>query len=78
MALKSTLKVIKGSAQLARIAAKTALKAGILAATGIGKLAEAHATTSAFAAGVMNASGNALNGLNTIQREANKVGRARK
>lgn len=76
MALKSTLKVIKGSAQLARIAAKTALKAGILAATGIGKLAEAHATTSAFAAGVMNASGNALNGLNTIQREANKVGRA--
>ena len=76
MALKSTLKVIKGSAQLARIAAKTALKAGILAATGIGKLAEAHATTSAFAAGVMNASGNALNGLNTIQRGANKVGRA--
>lgn len=76
MALKSTLKVVKGSAQLARIAAKTALKASILAAAGIGKLAEAHAATSAFAAGVMNASGNALNGLNTIQRGANKVGRA--
>lgn len=76
MALKSTLKVIKGSAQLARIAAKTALKASILAAAGIGKLAEAHAATSAFATGVMNTSGNILNGLNTIQRGANKVGRA--
>lgn len=76
MALKSTLKVVKGSAQLARIAAKTALKASILAAAGIGKLAEAHAATSAFATGVMNTSGNILNGLNTIQRGANKVGRA--
>ena len=76
MALKSTLKVVKGSAQLARIAAKTALKAGILAAAGIGKLAEAHAATSAFAAGVMNSSNNILNGLNTVQRGANKVGRA--
>ena len=78
MALKSTLKVIKGSAQLARIAAKTALKAGILAATGIGKLAEAHATTSAFAAGVMSSSSNILNGLNTVQHGANTVGRAGK
>ena len=76
MALKSTLKVVKGSAQLARIAAKTALKASILAAAGIGKLAEAHAATSAFAAGVMNSSNNILNGLNTVQRGANKVGRA--
>lgn len=76
MALKSTLKVVKGSAQLARIAAKTALKASILAAAGIGKLAEAHAATSAFATGVVNTSGNILNGLNTIQRGANKVGRA--
>ena len=76
MALKSTLKVVKGSAQLARIAAKTALKASILAVAGIGKLAEAHAATSAFAAGVMNSSNNILNGLNTVQRGANKVGRA--
>ena len=76
MAIKATLRVIKGAAQLARIAAKTALKAAILAATGVGKLAEAHAATSAFAAGVMNVSGNILNGLNTVQRGANKVGRA--
>ena len=78
MALKSTLKVIKGSAQLARIAAKTALKAGILAASGIGKLAEAHAATSAFAAGVMSSSSNILNGLNTVQHGANTVGHAGK